>query len=324
MRAFQSGKEFTKIYKQLRKLPEITGIDENLHWIIKNGKREYFIMVYVTKLTERVKNFSFAVNGYPIRFKVTGPISSRGLGIIPSFGANINRERPVIAGISGCHAECTACTISGFFQEEETLLNLVASNEHCFGLEGKAKIGDLLLQPSRLDEGEIPQDVIGKFYKHIPIQFEIFTCPFRRFFTTFKRIFTRKGLEMNKVDISFGTLEVDFIPKAMSIGFFSGKSLPKIGEQVQKSGRTTGHTMNGKVISTSWTGIVGYSRGRATFTDCILIEGNNFSAPGDSGSPVFDMKGNLIGILFAGSDSHTVVCKIFNIEKEGKVKLITI
>jgi len=323
MRAFQSDRDFAKTYKKLRKFPEVVGIDQNLHYTIKkDGKREYYVVIYLNEMTNRIKQLSLKINGYPIRYIIMGDPCSRGLGIIPASGANVRRERPLISGISACHYTCSACTLSGFFQEEKTLKTLVASNEHCFGLEGKAKVGDPLVQPSPLDGGLVPRDVIGTFYKHVYIEFENYACPYRQFAVKIGRFLTRKGLVMNKVDISFGLLEVDFKSEARDIGIINGKRLPNLGEFVQKSGRTTGHTTHGRVISTSWTGVIEYARGKATFTDCILIEGNYFSAPGDSGSPVFDMKGNLIGVLFAGSKTHTIVCKISNIEEIGKVTLI--
>jgi len=87
-------------------------------------------------------------------------------------------------------------------------------------------------------------------------------------------------------------------------------------------GRTTGYTSHGKVVSTSWTGKVTYSRGIATFTDCILIEKKEFSKGGDSGSLILDMDGNVVGVLFAGSETHTIACKIKNVEEEGNVQII--
>lgn len=189
---------------------------------------------------------------------------------------------------------------------------------NCYALTNKAKIGDPIIQPSPSDGGKWPEDEIGKLYKFIPIHFDNFSCPFRE---TLRKLKFQKKLFKNKVDIAFALVSVDWLPEATYIGPFKGKRLPKVGERVQKTGRTTEHTF-GKVISLDWIGQVRYSRGIATFIDCILIEGTGFSAGGDSGSPVFDMNGNYLGALFAGSSSHTIVCKWNNIELESGMELI--
>lgn len=78
-----------------------------------------------------------------------------------------------------------------------------------------------------------------------------------------------------------------------------------VGEKVQKSGRTTGYTQ-GEIIGTNAVVNVSYgSAGTARFVNQILT--NNMSAGGDSGSAVFDMNGNMVGLLFAGSDTVTIM-----------------
>lgn len=80
------------------------------------------------------------------------------------------------------------------------------------------------------------------------------------------------------------------------------------GEIVQKSGRTTGYTQ-GEVLAVGATVNVGFgAAGPARFVDQIVC--SNMSAGGDSGSAVFDMNGHLIGLLFAGSSTVTILNKI--------------
>lgn len=61
-----------------------------------------------------------------------------------------------------------------------------------------------------------------------------------------------------------------------------------VGERLMKVGRTTGFT-EGKVIATDAVMSVSYGAGIAVFEDIYVVrgEGVKFSAPGDSGSPVF-------------------------------------
>jgi hypothetical protein len=83
---------------------------------------------------------------------------------------------------------------------------------------------------------------------------------------------------------------------------------PEIGDIVHKSGRTTGYT-KGRIIATNLTVQVDLGVGMLVrFVDQIVCD--DFSAGGDSGSAVFDDSGNLVGLLFAGSPTVTILNKI--------------
>ncbi|MGB9855836.1 MAG: hypothetical protein ACPLKS_04780 [Caldisericum exile] len=229
--------------------------------------------------------------------------------------------RPVKAGISACHINCTACTITGFFRDKQTGQVYIGLNNHCGALENKAKAGDVWIQPSPYDDGTV-KDEFARLHHFVEIKFSEFKCPYRNFFHRIYR-FAKRDIPLNKVDISFGVPSVDYELSALNVpNAFNGYREPEINELCQKNGRTTGLKTNGKVVSTNWTGQVRYSRGIAMFTDCILIEGQGFSAGGDSGSPIFDMNGSLIGVLFAGSDRYTIACKLKNVEQEGNVTVV--
>lgn len=239
------------------------------------------------------------------------------------------RYRPLFAGTSSTHYKSTACTLNCLFREKDTGKLLLASNMHCFGRENKASPGDPILQPSPYDGGTL-SDQIGEYYKGVEIKFNGFFCPFRNFFHRFFRFFKREVF--NKVDISFATFKCNYCNtcdpiknlcamRVYSLGVITGTKEVQLNEIVQKVGRTTGKTQ-GRVVSLNWTGSVQYSRGTATFTDCILVEGDGFSSGGDSGSPVLSLDNHYIGALFAGSDKYTIVCKYSNIEKEANVELV--
>jgi len=233
---------------------------------------------------------------------------------------NKGKFRPVCAGVSTMHKDGTACTLNGFYKDKATGKVLIASNNHCYAMENNAKIGDEVMQPAPYDGGKYPEDVIGRLEKFVEVKFVDFTCPFRNSLHRFYRIFA--DLPINTVDIAFATIDIPYVVMATYIGNYKGKTEAALDMKVQKSGRTTEWTNFGKIVSTSWSGTVQYSRGMAFFSDCILIEGNNFSAGGDSGSPVFDLNGNYLGALFAGSETNTIVCKVKNIEEQANVELI--
>lgn len=76
---------------------------------------------------------------------------------------------------------------------------------------------------------------------------------------------------------------------------------------VQKSGRTTCHTINGVVRSIGTdVGPINYNWKFANFRDQIVMSNEGFSAPGDSGSLALDMDGYAVGKLFAGGEGTTI------------------
>jgi len=335
-----NNSEIKKLWKRLRQYPNVVGFDSELRPKIRKGK-EYpeilSIRVFVSKkipiedviyglrIWDKIKRIFggkknpefFACDLVPM-FIDDVPTDIVEVGDMKALSDTKQRRRPVIAGISGCHKDCTACTITGFFLSENNEV-LVGFNNHCAALENKAQIGDPLIQPSPYDGGSYPLDQIATLHHYVEIKFNGFACPFRNFFHKIYRTFQSND---NKVDIAFGLLSVEYKVEALDIlNAFIGWRDPDLNEQVQKTGRTTGYT-EGIVVSLNYSGSVSYGRGVAFFIDCILIEGTGFSAGGDSGSPVFDMKGNLVGILFAGSSTHTIICKVGNVLTEGKVKLL--
>lgn len=243
------------------------------------------------------------------------------IGVIKALN-NKERRRPICSGISTMHKDGTACTINGFFRDTVTGQIYVASNNHCYALENKAKIGDPCLQPGPHDGGKYPEDEIGKLVKYVEILFNEFECPYRDIVVKIKRkLFGPKQL-FNKVDMAFDSMSVPYEVIATYIGEFKGRTIFNIGDKVTKSGRTTEQTF-GELFDTDWNGMIQYSRGIAFFTDCYLITGDKFSQGGDSGSPVFNMNNEYGGCLFAGSDTTSIVAKLENIEEEGGVELIT-
>jgi hypothetical protein len=94
-----------------------------------------------------------------------------------------------------------------------------------------------------------------------------------------------------------------------------------LGETLVKSGRTSSVT-RGKVIATSATMMVSFpNRTQYKMRDLIVTE--DMSRNGDSGSPAYiEQSGELVGLLFSGSETVTVFCKATNIEKEHGVRIM--
>jgi hypothetical protein len=92
---------------------------------------------------------------------------------------------------------------------------------------------------------------------------------------------------------------------------------PKLGDRVQKSGRTTGHT-KGKVVGVGAVSHVGYggSKGTLRFVDQIIIRADSgqFSDSGDSGSLIVsDPTVQPYGLLFAGGGRDTIANRIVDV-----------
>ena len=80
---------------------------------------------------------------------------------------------------------------------------------------------------------------------------------------------------------------------------------------IKKSGRTTGLT-NGTIEQIDVTAQVSYGTNRtAIFTNQLLA--GAMSQGGDSGSAVLNDNNNLVGLLFAGSDTTTIMNRIENV-----------
>jgi len=103
-----------------------------------------------------------------------------------------------------------------------------------------------------------------------------------------------------------------FTDEILGIGTISGTMAPTLGQQVRKSGRTTGLTF-GRVTLLNATVNVGYNTVHgdrtARFTGQVITEA--MSQGGDSGSLVVNASDNrAVGLLFAGSPLATIFTPI--------------
>ncbi len=99
--------------------------------------------------------------------------------------------------------------------------------------------------------------------------------------------------------------EKEINPEILGIGRVRGIGEIKPGLPVRKSGRTSGIT-EGKVIAVhvSLNVTMGHSSDVVRFNEQVMLEMRSLG--GDSGSLVVDMENRAVGLLFAGSEEHTV------------------
>lgn len=178
----------------------------------------------------------------------------------------------------------------------------ILSNNHVLAdtsLVGDPDIrGDAVLQPGPADNGKNPQDRIAKLYDYVEIDPDgcYVDCAIAE--------------ALNNDDVTCEILEV---------GAPNGVAEIEIGEDVKKSGRTTGLTA-GKVLYKNVDIKVDYTKAIVLCKDQILCSA--MSEGGDSGSVVLDENNNIVGLLFAGSSQFTIVNPIQRVLEELDVNIM--
>ncbi len=89
---------------------------------------------------------------------------------------------------------------------------------------------------------------------------------------------------------------------------------PRVGDSVDKTGRTTGTVCGGRVVGVNTTTHVNYGpEGTAKFVGQVTIElpSGQFSAAGDSGSLIVTSEGRRpYALLFAGGGRQTIASPV--------------
>ncbi len=204
--------------------------------------------------------------------------------------------RPVPIGVSTGQIDVTAGTIGARVVSGSKVFAL--SNNHVYANRNAAKLGDHVLQPGTVDGGVNPTDAIGTLHDFEPIRFcaPFPTCP------------------ANRIDAAIATTTIEQLGNGTpSNGYGTPRSetvKARLGMEVQKYGRTTGHTLS-RISGINATMNVGFRDNTARFTGQVVISGGNFSGPGDSGSLIVSAGSDEearrpVALLFAGSQTSTL------------------
>lgn len=201
------------------------------------------------------------------------------------------RCRPLRTGCSVGHYRVTAGAIAAFVRLDDRAGSLaVLSNNHVLADENRARRGDAILQPGRVDGGQRPRDVIGtleRFVRLSPTRANVVDAAVAR-------------LSGREPAIDAGNLG--------AVGTLAGLA-PEIidaGARVAKIGRTSGVTY-GRIVAFELDNVaVEFDAGVLRFDDQLEIEGEGgeaFSAGGDSGALIVTADDRrAVGMLFAGGD----------------------
>lgn len=225
--------------------------------------------------------------------------------------SNTQRIRPAIPGYSIGRAIDTkeAGTFGMLVRRTgQASPTYLLSNSHAIAASGFATRGDVIIQPGGADGGAAPGDAIGTLADWVPLVFGG---------TGFTNTVDAAIAEMTAGAAS-AVIALLGVPKGINTAL-------KRGDYVQKVGRTTALSI-GRVMDvdlrlpSTYPDATGALQ-RVGFSDMVLV--TFYSAPGDSGSPVLDMDGNVAGLHVCGSPVIGVFCKIANIMAQLGVEVVT-
>ncbi|HVP25101.1 MAG TPA: hypothetical protein VMS81_03890 [Methanomicrobiales archaeon] len=256
-------------------------------------------------------------------------------GAFRALQARTDRWRPAPGGVSIGHKDITAGTLGCVVRDDQG--TYILSNNHVLANSNAGSSGDAILQPGPYDGGSLATDQIAELARFVPISFLLPEPPSdcsvgngiaalanllaRAVGSSTRLRAVRPQLAENLVDCALARPlnPADLRGDILEIGTIAGQKTGVLGMVIKKSGRTTGLTSD-TVQQVDVTANVSYGgTSIARFTDQLLA--GPMSQGGDSGSAVLDTGNNLVGLLFAGSDSTTIINRIENVFSALQVHL---
>jgi hypothetical protein len=246
-------------------------------------------------------------------------------GVIRALQVPTERHRPAPGGVSIGHRDITAGTLGCWVKKDGRFV--ILSNNHVLANSNAAQIGDPVLQPGPYDGGRFPEDHIADLEQFIPINIIGIPsdCQIATGTAGFLNAIARllgSSVELQAIDrqqtenlvdaaIARPLNTGDVKDEILQIGKIEGTAEGELGTAIKKSGRTTGLT-TGEIQQVDVTVNVQYGEGQiAQFADQLMA--GPMSQGGDSGSAVLDEANRLVGLLFAGSDTTTIMNRIQNV-----------
>ena len=240
---------------------------------------------------------------------------------------------PVPTGVSVGHPDITAGTIAARVTNGTKVF--ILSNNHVLANVNQGTPGDPILQPGAYDGGTL-YDAIANLTEFKQITFcdsffgFIISCPTTNTIDAAiaesdpgKLGFATPGGQYGSVP-GYGAPSSTIHPAYGDPSTSSDDNLALLlGAAVQKYGRTTGLT-TGSINTINATVDVCYDADCmdiARFTDQLIVTPGDFSAGGDSGSLVVDNLRQPVGLLFAGSDTITIINRIDLVLKQFGVTI---
>jgi len=324
-----------KKHDSLKKKPNVVGTAVGKK--IKAGKKtkDWAVVVFVKEKVEasaltRSQKIPKTVDGVPTDVVAVGEVVAQ--------QTPKGRFRPAPGGVSVGHFAITAGTLGKWVTYNNVYH--ILSNNHVLANSNNAAQGDNIIQPGNYDAGQNPADKIAELSSFVPIDFNgnnlvdaalavvvggetdpppvdppepPSTCSIAGAITKVSNFFAKLFGRQTRLRAVLPQAVEDYVDDTiMNIGNPTGVVEGEDGMLVKKMGRTTGLT-HGEILYTDATINVSYGEdGTATFVDQLVA--GAMSAGGDSGSIVVTEDGqNIVGLLFAGSDTHTIFNRIQNV-----------
>jgi hypothetical protein len=248
-------------------------------------EKDNAVTVYLRDYSESSKRKAYELigsrkaNGYDIQFINSGNVSA--------LQTATTYHRPINGGDSISHGFVTAGTLGCVVYDADTKQMYGLSNNHVLAAGSTisspyANKGDTVYAPGCYDSGFCMYP-IGSLVKYIPLQESV----------------------LNFVDCAVFKPDrlTDVSTNITNIGELTGYTEAQENMLVRKQGRTTGLT-SGKIMDYNATIEVDYGGLTLKFVNCIVTE--HMGNGGDSGSALVTEDNEMVGLLFAGSDTITV------------------
>lgn len=314
-----------KSREKLLQLPNVTGVGVGLKQVSGETTNRPALIIFVKKKVPsggliRAQQVPAYIDGLP-----TDVIE---IGEVRLLSLRTGKERPAQPGMSIGHYKISAGTFGAVVKDRVTKEPLILSNNHILanatdGKDGRAAVGDPILQPGPHDGGQAG-DRIGTLLRFSPLLRSIqeTECPVAEALVRAGNLLVRLvrphyQLKMfqhyrggNIIDAAVARPDSPGLinDEILEVGKVEGVARVAPGQGVMKSGRTTGIS-EGAVTAIGVTLEVEIGNDeKGWFTDQVVTDMS--SRPGDSGSLVLDREKRAVGLLFAGSDKYTVFNRI--------------
>ncbi|HHW43827.1 hypothetical protein GFC01_13305 [Desulfofundulus thermobenzoicus] len=310
-----------KSREALLKLPNVVGVGVGLKQVGGESTGDYALIIFVGKKIppaglSRAQQVPHRIEGLK-----TDVVE---IGRVRLLDLRTRRERPARPGMSIGHYRVTAGTFGAVVRDRASGEKLILSNNHILanatdGRDGRAAVGDPILQPAPYDGGR-EGDRIATLLRFAPLQRSVreTDCPaatavIRMANMLVHAVRPHYDLKMvkrqragNAIDAALARpVSPDLIDDdILEVGRVNAVAGVAPGQEIMKSGRTSGLS-RGKVMAVGVTLEVEIiDNERAWFVDQVVTD--MASSPGDSGSLVVDGQKRAVGLLFAGSDKYTI------------------
>lgn len=226
-----------------------------------------------------------------------------------SLESYTTRVRPLTPGFSICETRSLTGTLGCVVRDRNNPEDLyLLSNAHVLANSGLAEPGATVIQPGLDDGGGVTNDAVAALAAFVPFDFGpgyINLCDAAIAGPVARHLLTSRIAQIGA-------------PTDVSTELFRGM-------QVQKTGRTTAHTV-GLIKDIHYMTKLRYPKpggdeGEVGFKEQVLCE--RYTAGGDSGALVCDMRGRAVGLHWAGSASTSAFHRIGHVLDALSVEIVT-